>query len=348
MKSLQLPLYKIDKHVGTGGDARVYECVPVNKTGGGDTTTPLAIKIYHPSSHNFKNYKHELEAYHALGQQCENIAKYVDAFVHMERTDKLLLFPILIMELYTGNLRELIKVNPTGLPLATVRKYMSNICNGITYIHSCDYIHTDIKPKNIFVTDSNTLVIGDFDTSCHKDKLYSLTVGTYGYAAPELHHNEHYDQSIDVWSTMCVLYELCMGRPLFDIDNALGASSESDSSEVSTEESSVTSLEFSDISETSGSSSGTHSSAIDEEETHIVFCMLQAILGTPPEGLKVLTDEEADYIKPTSFPELLMANQDIPPESAARLTTLLKRGLKYDPSKRATIKKISACLSLIS
>ncbi|MFO0131635.1 MAG: protein kinase domain-containing protein [bacterium] len=56
-----------------------------------------------------------------------------------------------------------------------------------------------------------------------KDLLYTQT-GTHYYArfffkfSPEVWKDQSYDQKSDIWSLGCVLYELCVLKPLFRAD----------------------------------------------------------------------------------------------------------------------------------
>lgn len=101
------------------------------------------------------------------------------------------------------------------------------ILSGLNYLHENNIIHRDIKLENILYDPRNNIVkIGDFGLSRQFD--YDLStqytdVGTYPYKPPELLLGlTHYSTSFDIWSTGCILVEICTGTHLFGKDNALG------------------------------------------------------------------------------------------------------------------------------
>jgi NIMA (never in mitosis gene a)-related kinase len=78
-----------------------------------------------------------------------------------------------------------------AMPEHMVMKYFIEMCEAIKYIHSRDIIHRDIKSPNIFLTEDDTVKLGDFGL-CVQGKsiltrLKYSAVGTDCYMAPELH-----------------------------------------------------------------------------------------------------------------------------------------------------------------
>lgn len=91
---------------------------------------------------------------------------------------------------------------------------------GLKYLHEVGFIHRDIKPENILLScGDKVLKIGDFGTACHVNEGQPLLeyVSTRWYRSPEcLLTRGWYGKKMDIWAAGCVLYELGMGRPLFD------------------------------------------------------------------------------------------------------------------------------------
>lgn len=67
----------------------------------------------------------------------------------------------------------------------------------------------DLKPKNLFILNSNRIALGDF--GCAKlmvNDSCSTIIGTPLYMAPEMLCGTQYDEKIDIWALGVVLYEL--------------------------------------------------------------------------------------------------------------------------------------------
>lgn len=45
---------------------------------------------------------------------------------------------------------------------AQVLRWMGELCSGLAYLHQAKTLHRDLKPMNIFVSQNNSLKIGDF------------------------------------------------------------------------------------------------------------------------------------------------------------------------------------------
>ncbi len=96
---------------------------------------------------------------------------------------------------------------------------------GIAYVHYLGICHRDIKPQNILVDlNSWRLQLCDFGSAkklIKGEPNVSYICSRY-YRAPELIFGcSDYSQSIDVWSTACVIAELVLGEPIFQGQSAV-------------------------------------------------------------------------------------------------------------------------------
>jgi len=118
--------------------------------------------------------------------------------------------------------------NKNKLTFEDIRTFMVDILLGIEYMHSQKIIHRDIKPSNIlvFTNDENLLnkpVIAKLcDFGLSKPFTYQVantpSTVTSWYRPPEiLLDNYMYDYKVDIWSVGCVLYEMVVGKPFFNV-----------------------------------------------------------------------------------------------------------------------------------
>ncbi len=107
------------------------------------------------------------------------------------------------------------------LLLSTVISYIKQIASGLQYAHDHKIVHRDIKPGNIFIGNSNEILIGDFGiaVTAHRTQTMQLQIpfGTPGYAAPEQYQGAARPAS-DQYAVGVMVYEWLSGTlPLFPL-----------------------------------------------------------------------------------------------------------------------------------
>ncbi|EKM54296.1 uncharacterized protein PHACADRAFT_185249 [Phanerochaete carnosa HHB-10118-sp] len=87
-------------------------------------------------------------------------------------------------------------------------------------IHARGVVHRDLKPANLFLNKNCHLVVGDFGlaTFASDEEACRQFCGTIEYVAREIWRGDAFSFASDVWAYGAVLFEMAVGRRLFDPD----------------------------------------------------------------------------------------------------------------------------------
>lgn len=143
-----------------------------------------------------------------------NIARYEECYTFTSIAGE---YDFGILQYYEyGNLLQLIR-NQT-LSLGQKYSLLTNLLEGIRFIHSQNIIHRDIKPQNILIVErDNTFIpkITDFGISkklkVSKEAQYSnslIGAGTIAYASPEQLADKTIRKNTDLWSFGVIAFQL--------------------------------------------------------------------------------------------------------------------------------------------
>ena len=85
-----------------------------------------------------------------------------------------------------------------------------DICSALHICSKAKVIHRDVKPENIFYHKNAGFKLGDFGIARSLENASSglSHKGTYSYMAPEVYHEQNYDETVDTYSLGVVLYWL--------------------------------------------------------------------------------------------------------------------------------------------
>ncbi|NXD24331.1 NEK3 kinase, partial [Spelaeornis formosus] len=112
-----------------------------------------------------------------------------------------------------GDLMQKIKHQGGKLfPEGTILHWFVQMCLAVKHIHDKCVLHRDIKSKNVFLTQSGKVKLGDFGSArllAHPMSYACTYVGTPYYVPPEIWESLPYNNKSDIWSLGCILYELC-------------------------------------------------------------------------------------------------------------------------------------------
>lgn len=112
---------------------------------------------------------------------------------------------------------------PGLLPKLQVIEIIYNVCYALDYIHGKGYMHLDIKPSNIMLTQKGEVKLMDFGISRLMQERPQPEEGLAGsiyYLAPEqTHPGTQLNHQTDLYSLGAVFYELLSGRRIYDGDD---------------------------------------------------------------------------------------------------------------------------------
>jgi len=207
-------LYKIYDEVGSGGIATVYLARNLR------TNQIVAVKVVHP--HIAKDpevvKRFQREAGLLTGLSNPHLVQVFDYGVENGRH-------YLVMEYVEGRTLKSIINEEGALDVDRSLNIARQVAEGLAAVHHRGIVHRDIKPQNLMIEPDGTVKVMDFGIA-HVADLSALTrsgylVGTPHYISPEQAMGQQVDHRSDLYSLGVVLYEMLMGRVLFDADSPI-------------------------------------------------------------------------------------------------------------------------------
>lgn len=205
--------YRIDEEIGNGGMATVYKAFDtIDKR----FVALKAIKKEFCVEPNYvRRFEHEANA--VLTLHNKNIAEAYD-FGSFEGQS------YIILEYVCGStLKDSLREHGAVSPKIAV-KIACSILDALECAHSAGYIHRDVKPQNVLISEDKTVKLTDFGIA--KDAESSTRtydgqniVGSVHYISPEQAKGEPVSNKSDLYSVGIILYEMLIGSPPFDGDN---------------------------------------------------------------------------------------------------------------------------------
>lgn len=196
--------WNVIREIGNGGYGRVY-LIEKNTQG---LTMRAALKVISSDEHNeltmqklVDEYKLSCKLKSAHIVSCDDFAVQVyqdggqEIYIKME-----LLTPL--MHVYREPMDE-----------QQVIRLGMHICQALMVCNQHGIVHGDIKPQNIYVSQSGEYKLGDFGTAAMLEHpMREEVVGTRKYIAPETYHNHKFHRGSDMYSLGMVLYWLLNQR----------------------------------------------------------------------------------------------------------------------------------------
>lgn len=148
-----------------------------------------------------------------IGNQLDhsNLVKVLSADVIWFRGDKIV---VIAME-YFNNGSIIHKLNNKGfIPLRDVIRYLIDVLRGLEYLHGKNFLHGDIKPKNILIGSNDEGILTDYGISCSAPDLIPVpSKNAYTlHIAPETRQYNRISVQTDIYQIGMTAFRLLNGN----------------------------------------------------------------------------------------------------------------------------------------
>ncbi|MGL5405909.1 MAG: Stk1 family PASTA domain-containing Ser/Thr kinase [Propionibacteriaceae bacterium] len=198
--------YEIISRIARGGMATVYVARDTR------LARTVAVKVMHEGLGDDRDFarKFDREARAAARLVHPNIVTVFDQGVGNYR-------PYIVMEYVSGTTLRALITRDAPLPPQRAVALIEPVIAGLTVAHDNGYVHRDVKPENVLISDRGHVKVADFGlakaiTGDTMTATQGLLIGTVSYIPPELVAEGDADARSDVYSTGIVLFELLTGR----------------------------------------------------------------------------------------------------------------------------------------
>jgi mitogen-activated protein kinase kinase kinase len=171
-----------------------------------------ASKMDHRKTNMVEALKHEIGLLRELKHN--NIVQYLGSNSDENHLN-------IFLEYVPGGSVATMLVNYGPLGESLIQNFVRQILQGLSYLHSSEIIHRDIKGANILVDNKGSVKISDFGISkrieastlggSKKGAQRVSLQGSVFWMAPEVVRQTAYTRSADIWSLGCLVVEMFTG-----------------------------------------------------------------------------------------------------------------------------------------
>jgi calcium/calmodulin-dependent protein kinase I len=231
-------LYSLDTRLGDGAQAEVWRATPAptehsSSTSGDDDDDD---EEYSSESENELPVQVAIKCIPMIKlsteKKWERLSREVDILSRIRHPNIMQLYAVyhsathvyMATELCSGGelFDRLISVG--FFPEAECRRIILQVVRGVAYLHARNIAHRDLKPENILMCgDDDDCVVKICDFGYGKviglDPMRHSSVGSPGYASPEVFDSQPYSLDVDMFSIGVILYTMLCGFPPFYHDD---------------------------------------------------------------------------------------------------------------------------------
>jgi len=216
--------FVLEECIGFGGMGTVYRALDLRKLEASDRKPYIAIKVLNVQ---FRGHPKSLITLQREAKKAQALAHPNIVTVYDFDRDGSVVY--LTMEYLAGRPLSQILRSPgfNGMPFPEVLRIVGGIGRALGYAHQQGFVHCDLKPGNIFLTDKGEVKVIDFGIAraFHKPEddaeatvfdPGSLGGLTPAYASPEMVEHREPDPRDDIYGLACITWEMLTGRHPFN------------------------------------------------------------------------------------------------------------------------------------
>ncbi len=199
---IQIAGYRVLAKIGKGAASELYAVQ--------DPKTKQVWALKHVAKASDKDYRflEQVQAEYAVGSKLlHGSVRAVHRLIKHRKGFKLQAVT-LIMELVDATTLD------QHLPQSHAQavRVFNQVADGLAHMHARGFVHADIKPSNILVTEDDRVKIIDLGQACAIGTIKKRIQGTPGYMAPEQAHRQAITPKTDVYNFGATMYWVLVGE----------------------------------------------------------------------------------------------------------------------------------------
>lgn len=217
--SVDLPNYRIVEKLGIGANSSIYRarCMRTGKD--------YAVKIVKKIKPEDESFIDLLRAEYAIGSTIDHSTVRKIYELRYLRQRLRIKGAILFMEYVSGIA---MSDREFSRPLIEILGQFQEVARGLHAMHLAGYVHADLKPNNIMITNDDEVKLIDLGQSSTIREAKPRVQGTIDYMAPEQVNQEVLDARTDVFGLGATLHKVLIGKPIAtDMNQTVSMSSQS-------------------------------------------------------------------------------------------------------------------------
>ena len=200
--------------LGSGGMGAVYKARDLRQVEAGDADPWVAVKVI---NENFARHEHALVSLQQETKKTQRLShpNIVSAYDFDRDGD----IAFMTMELLQGqSLDHLLRQNKSGLSESRALHILRQVLEAVAYAHQQGVVHADLKPANIFITQTGQVKVLDFGiaraiyTESSVQQASAIQAFTPAYASISVLSGSAPDTKDDLFALGCIFYMLFTGE----------------------------------------------------------------------------------------------------------------------------------------